>query len=183
MIKKRIQRSSILNVRRSGLKTDDVRFALSNGLLDFKQAALHQQFGTRKEFVVSRLEAFACEKIGLMRPVKMNPSGRATTDVAQIKGRLLKGIRELEKQGYIRAVRIEERFTKNGVTKWEIHFERQLQAEDQQQGAPEIEVEEMRRLEGRLVGHVVSRTQARRLCPNTTTTGFRCNSRPSNCCS
>src|ERR1700738_2261704 len=45
------------------------------------------------------LEAFACEKIGLTRPVKMNPSGRSTTDIAQIKRRLLKAIQELESIG------------------------------------------------------------------------------------
>ena len=99
----------------------------------------------------------------MTRPIKMNSSGRATTDVAQIKRRLFKGIRELEKIAYIKAVPFEQRFTKNGVGKWEVHFERELRGEDQEQGAPEIELEEMTPLEGRLVGHGVSRFQARKL--------------------
>ena len=109
------------------------------------------------------LEAFACEKIGLTRPIKMNPSGRPTTDIAQIKRRLLKAIQELESIGYIKPLPPSERFTKDSVGTWEVHFERQPPPEEQEQGTLAIEVEELSPLEGRLVGHGVSRSQARKL--------------------
>jgi hypothetical protein len=109
------------------------------------------------------LEVFACEKIGLTRPIKINPSGRATTDIAQIKRRLLKAIKELESIGYIKSLPPSERFTKDSAGTWEVHFERQPQDEEQEQTILEINVEELSPLEGLLVGHGVSRSQARKL--------------------
>jgi len=109
------------------------------------------------------LEAFACEKIGLTRPIKMNPSGRPTTDIAQIKRRLLKAIQELESIGYIKILPPLERFTKDSGGTWEVHFERQLPSEEQVQTTLDIEAEELSPLEGRLVGHGVTRSQARKL--------------------
>jgi hypothetical protein len=107
--------------------------------------------------------AFACEKIGLTRPIKMNPSGRPTTDIAQMKRRLLKAIQELESIGYIKILPPLERFTKDNGGTWEVHFERQLPLEEQVQTTLEIQAEELSPLEGRLVGHGVTRSQARKL--------------------
>jgi hypothetical protein len=56
-----------------------------------------------------------------------------------------------------------ERFTKDSVGGWEVHFERQPQAEEQEQATLEIEIDELSALEGRLVGHGVSRSQARKI--------------------
>jgi hypothetical protein len=56
-----------------------------------------------------------------------------------------------------------ERFTKDSVSKWEVHFERQPSPEEQEQTTLAIEVEELSPLEGRLVGHGVTRSQARKL--------------------
>jgi hypothetical protein len=107
------------------------------------------------------LEAFACEKIGLTRPMKMAPSGRPKTDLAQIKRRLLKAIQELESAGYIKPMELSERFTKDSVGKWEVHFEKQIP--EQEQATLAIEVDELTPLEGRLIGHGITRSQARKL--------------------
>jgi len=52
-----------------------------------------------------------------------------------------------------------ERFTKDSVGTWEVHFERQLSSEEQEQTTLQIEVEELSPLEGRLVGHGWGNTQ------------------------
>ena len=152
------------NFREGNLKILDFHLyrALEGGITKRLFRFLDKRFYKRSRLTFD-LEPFACEKIGLTRPIKMNSAERATTDVAQIKRRLVKGIRELENIGYIKAISLEERFTKNGVGKWEVHFERGSPAEDQEQGTPAIEIEEMAPLEGRLIGHGVSRTQARKL--------------------
>jgi hypothetical protein len=93
----------------------------------------------------------------------MNPSGRPTTDIGQIKRRLLKAIQELESIRYIKSLSPSERFTKDSVGTWEVHFERQPSTEEQEQTTLKIEVEELSPLEGRLIGHGVSQSQARKL--------------------
>jgi hypothetical protein len=124
---------------------------------------LDKRFYLRKKLTFD-LEAFACEKIGLTRPIKMKASNRATTDIAQIKRRLLKAIQELESINYIKTIPPLERFTKNATGTWEVHFERkQSPSEEPEQGALTIEIEELTPLEGRLIGHGVSRSQARKL--------------------
>jgi hypothetical protein len=123
---------------------------------------LDKRFYLRKKLTFD-LEAFACEKIGLTRPVKMKASNRATTDIAQIKRRLLKAIQELESINYIRAMSPTERFTKNSAGTWEVHFEKQPLSEEQEQGTLTIEIEEVSPLEGRLIGHGMNRSQARKL--------------------
>src|ERR1700730_5356085 len=123
---------------------------------------LDKRFYLRKKLTFD-LEAFACEKIGLTRPVKIKASNRATTDIAQIKRRLLKAIQELESINYIRAMSPTERFTKNSTGTWEVHFEKQPLSEEQEQGTLTIEIEEVSPLEGRLIGHGMNRSQARKL--------------------
>jgi hypothetical protein len=124
---------------------------------------LDKRFYLRKKLTFD-LEAFACEKIGLTRPIKMKASNRATTDIAQIKRRLLKAIQELESINYIRTLPPLERFTKNSAGTWEVHFEKNLlPSEESEQGALMIEIEELTPLEGRLIGHGVSKSQARKL--------------------
>ena len=94
----------------------------------------------------------------------MKASNRATTDIAQIKRRLLKAIQELESINYIRTLPPLERFTKNSAGTWEVHFEKNvLPSEESEQGALIIEIEELTPLEGRLIGHGVSKSQARKL--------------------
>jgi hypothetical protein len=152
------------NFREGNLKILDFHLyrALEGGITKRLFRFLDKRFYKRSRLTFD-LEPFACEKIGLTRPIKMNSSGRATTDIAQIKRRLFKGIRELENNGYIKTVPFEERFTKNSVGKWQIHFERGVRVEDQDYSGQQIEIDEMTPLEGRLVGHGVSRTQARKL--------------------
>ena len=123
---------------------------------------LDKRFYLRKKLTFD-LEAFACEKIGLTRPIKMKAANRPTTDIAQIKRRLLKAIQELESINYIKIMPPLERFTKNVAGTWEVHFERQLQTEEQEQGALTIDIEELSPLEGRLIGHGVGKSQARKL--------------------
>jgi hypothetical protein len=152
------------NFREGNLKILDFHFyrSLEGGISKRLFRFLDKRFYMRKSLSFD-LEAFACEKIGLTRPIKMNPSGRPTTDIAQIKRRLLKAIQELESIGYIKILAPLERFTKDNGGTWEVHFERQLPAEAQVQTTLEIEAEELSPLEGRLVGHGVSRSQARKL--------------------
>ena len=64
---------------------------------------------------------------------------------------------------YIKILPPLERFTKDSGGTWEVHFERQLPSEEQVQTTLEIEAEELSPLEGRLVGHGVTRSQARKL--------------------
>ena len=152
------------NFREGNLKILDFHLyrALEGGITKRLFRFLDKRFYMRNRLTFD-LEAFACEKIGLTRPIKMNPSGRPTTDIAQIKRRLLKAIQELESIGYIKPLPASERFTKDSVGTWEVHFERQPPPEEQEQGTLAIEVEELSPLEGRLVGHGVSRSQARKL--------------------
>ncbi len=138
---------------------------------------LDKRFFMRRELTFE-LEAFACEKIGLSRPVKTGPAGRVTTDVGQIKRRLLPALKELEGVGFILPLPPEERFTKDGVGKWEIHFTRPNPAallEPAPEPAPAVltqdafalEIEEVTPLEGRLVGHGITRAQAKKLVTET----------------
>ena len=152
------------NFREGNLKILDFHFyrSLEGGISKRLFRFLDKRFYKRKSLSFD-LEAFACEKIGLTRPIKMNPSGRPTTDIAQIKRRLLKAIQELESIGYIKILPPLERFTKDTGGTWEVHFERQLPSEEQVQTTLEIEAEELSPLEGRLVGHGVTRSQARKL--------------------
>jgi Replication initiator protein A len=152
------------NFREGNLKILDFHFyrSLEGGITKRLFRFLDKRF-YKRNMLSFDLEVFACEKVGLTRPIKINPSGRATTDVAQIKRRLLKAIEELESMGYIKTLSPLERFTKDSAGRWEVHFERQPQAEELDQTTLEIEVEELSALEGRLVGHGVSRSQARKL--------------------
>ncbi len=152
------------NFREGNLKILDfhVYRTLGGGITKRLFRFLDKRFYKRKNLRFD-LQAFACEKIGLTRPIKMNPSGRPTTDLAQIKRRLLKAIQELESINYLKAVPSSERFTKDSMGTWEVHFERQLPSEVQEQNTLQIEVEELSPLEGRLVGHGVTRSQARKL--------------------
>ena len=152
------------NFREGNLKILDFHFyrSLEGGISKRLFRFLDKRFYKRKSLSFD-LEAFACEKIGLTRPIKMNPSGRPTTDIAQIKRRLLKAIQELESIAYIKILPPLERFTKDTGGTWEVHFERQLPSEEQVQTTLEIEAEELSPLEGRLVGHGVTRSQARKL--------------------
>jgi replication initiator protein A len=152
------------NFREGNLKILDFHFyrSLEGGITKRLFRFLDKRFYKRKSLRFD-LQAFACEKIGLTRPIKMNPSGRPTTDIAQIKRRLLKAIQELEAIGYIKSLPPSERFTKDSVGTWEVHFERQPSSDEQEQTTLQIEVEELSPLEGRLVGHGVSRSQARKL--------------------
>ena len=135
---------------------------------------LDKRFFMRRELTFE-LEAFACEKIGLSRPVKIGPGGRTTTDVGQIKRRLLPAVKELEAVGFIQTLSPEQRFTKDGVGRWEVHFARPASAPALELGPSPVnppvltqddfamEVEEVTPLEGRLVGHGITRAQARKL--------------------
>ena len=157
------------NFREGNLKELDFQLyrTLEGAIAKRLYRFLDKRFFMRRELTFD-LEAFACEKIGLSRPVKVNPAGRATTDVGQIKRRFLPAIQELEEVGFIQPLSAERRFTKNGVGKWEVHFARPVPpapgpAPVLEQGAFGLEVEEVTPLEGRLVGHGVARAQARKL--------------------
>jgi hypothetical protein len=152
------------NFREGNLKVLDfhVYRTLEGGITKRLFRFLDKRFYRRNSLSFD-LEAFACEKIGLTRPIKMNPSGRPTTDIGQIKRRLLKAIQELESIRYIKSLSPSERFTKDSVGTWEVHFEREPSTEEQEQTTLKIEVEELSPLEGRLVGHGVSQSQARKL--------------------
>ena len=150
------------NFREGNLKILDFHFyrALEGGITKRLFRFLDKRFYMRTRLSFD-LEAFACEKIGLTRPMKMAPSGRPKTDLAQIKRRLLKAIQELESAGYIKPMELSERFTKDSVGKWEVHFEKQIP--EQEQATLAIEVDELTPLEGRLIGHGITRSQARKL--------------------
>ncbi len=151
------------NFKEGNLKSLDFHLyrALESGISKRIFRFLDKRFYMRNRLSFD-LEAFACEKIGLTRPVKLNPAGRSTVDIAQIKRRLLPAIGELESIKYIKRLSPAERFSKSSVGVWEVHFERQPQEEDQTSLAASIE-EELTSLEGRLVGHGVTRSQARKL--------------------
>jgi len=79
------------NFREGNLKILDFHFyrSLESRITKRLFRFLDKRFYKRKMLSFD-LEVFACEKIGLTRPIKINPAGRATTDIAQIKRRLLK---------------------------------------------------------------------------------------------
>lgn len=111
------------------------------------------------------LIAFAGDKIGLTRPYKINPkTGTSTLDIAQLKRQLLKGIRELEEAKFIVELPESQRFTKDFTGTWQVHFER-LQDAKATEVQPDLGlvVDDVSVLEGRLIGHGVSKAQARRL--------------------
>jgi hypothetical protein len=122
----------------------------------------------RKSSITYPLEAFACEKIGLTRPIKMNASGHPTSDIAQLKRLLLNPIRELEVIGYIKPMAPSQRFAKGVQGVWEVYFERQQslspeQAEQLEQVDLPLISEDVSPLEGRLISHGVTRLQAKKL--------------------
>lgn len=156
------------NLREGNLKTLDFHLyrQLQSGVSKRMFRFLDKRFYHRRR-VTFELEKFACEKIGLTRPVKISTTGRATVDVAQIKRRLLPAIRELELMNFIVPVPAALRFTKEPSGEWQVAFERAgAAAEDSGQAAQPalaLDVAEISPLEGRLAGHGVSLSQARRL--------------------
>lgn len=106
----------------------------------------------RRTKLVFDLEGFAFDKLGLPR---------SYTDVAQLKRRLLPGILELENVGFLKPVPAKQRFSKTRIGLWEVIFERFVE-ESAQSDLP-IDVEELSPLEGRLIGHGMSKSQAEKL--------------------
>lgn len=154
-----------LNMREGNLKTLDFHFysQLKSSIAKRMFRFLDKRFYHRKK-VIFELTNFACEKIGLARPVKLGPTGKPTTDVAQIKRRLCPAIRELEEKGFIVALPAERRFTKAPTGQWQVGFERRApDAAAEQQPGLELDVAEVSPLEGRLRGHGVTLAPARRL--------------------
>lgn len=166
------------NMRAGNLKTLDFhRYrTLQGGIAKRLFRFLDKRFYHRRRLTFN-LESFACEKIGLTRPVRLG-GGRPTTDVAQIKRRLLPAIRELEGGGFLVARPDWERFTKEpGTGTWQVHFERAAAADDGSARLPApvgegegeaqpslgLDVADISPVEGRLIGHGVSPAQARRL--------------------
>lgn len=151
------------NFREGNLKTLDFHLfrALGSGIAKRLFRFLDKRFYHRKNLVFA-LEAFACDKIGLTRPIKVSSNKKTTVDIAQIKRRLLPGIIELEKHKFIFPKSPEDRFTKDPTGVWQVHFERYIEGDDRQQELV-IEVEDIGLLEGRLIGHGVSKAQSRRL--------------------
>ncbi|RYY52360.1 MAG: replication initiator protein A [Chitinophagaceae bacterium] len=131
--------------------------ALSTAIAKRMYRFLDKRFYHRSRLSFN-LEKFAFHKLGLPR---------SYGDMAQVKRRLIPAVEELEKAGFLKRLPASERFTKRlGI--WEVHFERGRKAEDQelQDGAQTpltIEVEDLTPTEGRLVGHGVTRAQAKRL--------------------
>ncbi len=111
------------------------------------------------------LIAFAGDKIGLTRPYKINAkTGTSTLDIAQLKRQLHKGIVELEDALFIVKRPESERFTKDFTGSWQVHFERYTDPKGAEvQPDLGLVVEDVSVMEGRLIGHGVSKTQARRL--------------------
>ena len=74
------------------------------------------------------------------------------------------GIKELEKLKFIVEIPEKYRFTKDSTGVWQVHFEKYFDApvEAQAQQVLEMPIEEVSVLEGRLIGHGVSKSQARR---------------------
>jgi hypothetical protein len=150
------------NFREGNLKTLDFhRYReLKSGIAKRMFRFLDKRFYLRSRLSFE-LEAFACDKIGLTRPMKVSSSGVATLDIAQIKRRLLPALQELQEARFIVSVPPELRFTKDTVGKWHIHFEHSSPSED---SAPSVEaVEDISLNEGRLLSHGVVRSQAKRL--------------------
>lgn len=154
------------NFREGNLKTLDFHLyrALESGIAKRLFRFLDKRFHYRKRLVFA-LEAFACDKIGLTRPIKVGTSGKTTVDVAQIKRRLLPAIKELEQNKFIVERDPDDRFTKDPAGVWQVHFERYIERDEDaaEQQSLEIKVEDVGVLEGRLIGHGVTLAQARRL--------------------
>lgn len=154
------------NFREGNLKTLDFHFYrnLDGGVAKRMFRFLDKRFYYRHRLTFA-LEPFCCDKIGITRATKVSYTGRATVDVAQLKRRLMTGIKELEQVGFISTMSEEERFTKDSAGVWQVHFEKltATTAEAAQQPVLNMEVEEVGVLEGRLIGHGVSKSQARRL--------------------
>ncbi len=106
----------------------------------------------RRTRLVFDLEKFAFDKLGLPR---------SYNDIAQLKRRLLPGILELEKVGFLKPMAAKQRFGKTRIGIWEIIFERHV--EESAQPDLVIDVEELSPLEGRLIGHAMSKSQAEKL--------------------
>ncbi len=159
----------LMNMREGNLKTLDFYLytQLKSSIAKRMFRFLDKRFGLGKKKFTFELETFACEKIGLTRPVKISATGRSTTDVGQIKRRLLAAIRELEAARFILPLPLERRFTKNAVGRWHVLFEHGLikepSAASEAQPALALDVTEVSPLEGRLTGHGVTLPQARRL--------------------
>jgi hypothetical protein len=112
---------------------------------------LDKRFYKRSKLVF-HLEKFAFDKLGLPR---------SYNDIAQLKRRLLPGILELEQVGFLKPVVPKLRFTKSRIGVWEVTFERFV--EDNAEPTLPIDVDELSPLEGRLIGHGMSKPQAERL--------------------
>lgn len=106
----------------------------------------------RRNRLVFDLERFAFDKLGLPR---------SYNDIAQLKRRLLPGILELERVCFLKPMSAKQRFAKTRIGVWEVIFERFVE-ESAQTDLP-IDVESLSPLEGRLVGHGVSKSQAEKL--------------------
>jgi hypothetical protein len=150
----------------------DLKNSISKRLLRF----LDKRFYKRDKLSFG-LEHFAYEKIGLARPTYdnttlNNKSRKKAVDVAQLKRRLLPGIRELETIKFIRPRDSKQRFTKdlNGI--WHIHFERYVESQSLKRDGlnlkeaitpnapPPTQNTTERSLEERLIAHGVTRSKA-----------------------
>ncbi|RYD33771.1 MAG: hypothetical protein EOP86_12590 [Verrucomicrobiaceae bacterium] len=148
------------NFREGNLKTLDFHLyrSLESGIAKRLFRFLDKRFYHRPDLVFA-LEAFACDKIGLTRPLKIsNRSRTATVDVAQLKRRLLPAILELEQHKFIIPRTPEKRFTKDSAGVWQVHFERFAS-----QSPMTVPVGDVGLLEGRLIGHGVGPAHAHRL--------------------
>lgn len=152
------------NFKAGNLKTLDFHLyrALKSGIAKRLFRFLDKRFYHRSRLSFS-LEAFACEKIGLTRPIKVTTNGKTLVDVAQIKRRLLPAITELEEQQFIAKRDPEKRFTKDSGGVWQVHFERYVDSAAEPQQKLDIEIDDVSVMEGRLIGHGVTKAQARRL--------------------
>lgn len=135
--------------------------ALKSGVAKRMFRFLDKRFYHRSRLTFD-LEAFACEKIGLKRPVKKSKTGE-TTEIALIKRRLSQAIQELEENHFIKPLPHKQRFVKDAIGTWEINFERENSPQDEDGQGQAVDLEDLTPIEGRLVGHGVSRPQARRL--------------------
>lgn len=159
------------NFREGNLKTLDFHLyrSLKSGVAKRMFRFLDKRFYHRKSLSFE-LVTFACEKVGLSKPVKVlkprrgETTGRMLIDAAQLKRRLLPAIRELEATGFLAPRDPRQRFTKDAAGVWQVHFEKsQAKEEEVVQGDLDLELSDISPLEGRLIGHGVTPAQARRL--------------------
>lgn len=154
------------NFKEGNLKTLDFHFyrSLESGIGKRMFRFLDKRFHFRSRLSFA-LEAFACEKIGLTRPLKVSYTGKTSVDISQLKRRLMPGIKELEANQFITAMPEKNRFTKDSSGIWQVNFERYKASPSDSSAQPvlEMEVEDVSVLEGRLIGHGVTKSQARRL--------------------